>query len=88
LAGGIDLARAITTQGNLVSAAGIVQTVARDINWFVRTYDIRTGLLQWQDQIELNGDSSGPNSIVANGNQVYACGTIGNDWLVRTYINK
>jgi outer membrane protein assembly factor BamB len=85
---GIDMGHAITTQGNLVSAAGIVQTMAGDINWFVRTYDIRTGLLHWQDQIELNGESSGPNSIAANGNQVYACGTIGNDWLVRTYINK
>lgn len=92
-AAGHDEALAIAADGQTVIAAGYVTNAAHNRDFFVRAYHPRTGVILWQDQVDLGGRDQAMAVSIADDRavvtgfggvcQVFGAGDC--DALVRTY---
>lgn len=80
----------IAVQGNKLFVAGSVQysSSTSDQDWLIRVYDTDTGLLLWQDLVDLSDGYDFLNDMVVSRTQLITVGSVLNedgnyDWLVR-----
>lgn len=77
----------IAVGGKSVFIAG-----SRNGDFFVRAYDSRTGLAQWEDLSDLSGGQDSANALKVHGRSVIAVGSAGTflsrDFVVRAYEGK
>jgi glucose dehydrogenase len=74
--------QAIAVSGKSVFIAG-----SRNGDFFVRSYDSRTGVLQWEDLSDLSGGQDTARAVAVYGDGVIAVGSAGDarDFVVRSY---
>jgi outer membrane protein assembly factor BamB len=86
VAGGEDVAFAVVAHGGQVFVAGQVTTAAGSTDFFVRGYDLRTGSLAWEDQVDGGGLAV---SLDASAGRLFAAGGVLDgetfDFAVRAY---
>jgi hypothetical protein len=74
---------ALASRGRLVFAAGTALGLI-DSDFFVRTYDARTGAIVWENLHDQSGNDGAVDVAVA-GRHVFVVGRSGEDFLVRAY---
>jgi glucose dehydrogenase len=92
-AGFDDTAFALAVGEGLLFAAGSGQRTAGNQDFLVRAYDVKSGALRWEDQVDPAGGFDGVNALAVEGGRLFAAGfvtnTAGNfDALLRAYEAK
>ena len=75
LAGGEDEANAVAAKGHRVFVAGTGQSASGDLDFLVRAYDARSGLLLWQDVFDPRGRRDRARAVAVRGGTVFVAGT-------------
>ena len=83
-----DWAFAVVAQGGHVYAAGQLTTAEFAPIFFVRSYNLHTGAIAWEDRVEGDGLTVA-NGLAASAGRLFAAGAIqdgaNSDFLVRAY---
>ncbi len=80
----------LEVDGGHVFLGGAVLNTSGRYEWTIRMYDAKTGTLGWEERIDGGGFLNLPNGFAAQGDRLYAAGSIANptghlDFTVRAY---
>lgn len=90
-AGFDDSAGSMAVRGDQLFVIGRVQSALNSFDFFVRSYDVKSGTILWEDRVDV-GNEDLASGIAVKGRIVYVVGRLGDlvahDFVVRAYDTK